>query len=61
VQLAPGGLHVMFMGLGGDPFEVGETFPATLVFEKAGEVEVVFYVEERTAEAMDHSGHQMGN
>ncbi len=61
VQLAPGGLHVMFMGLGGDPFEAGETFPATLVFEKAGEVEVVFNVEARTAEAMDHSGHQMGN
>ena len=47
VELAPGGLHVMFMGLGGDPFEVDEEVPATLVFEKAGEVEVVFQVRER--------------
>jgi len=57
VKFAPGGLHVMFMGLNGDPFEVGEEIPATLVFEKAGEVEVVFDVEERNGEAMDHSKH----
>lgn len=61
VTLAPGGLHVMFMGLNGDPFEVGERIPATLVFEQAGEVDVVFNVEERTMDAMDHSGHQMGH
>lgn len=45
VAFAPGGLHIMFMGLNGDPFEEGETVPATLVFEHAGEVEVVFNVE----------------
>lgn len=67
VTLAPGGLHVMFMGLNGDPFEVGETFAATLVFAQAGEVDVVFNVEERTMDPMDpmdpvdHSAHQMGN
>lgn len=49
VVFAPGGMHVMFMGLDGDPFEPGETIPATLVFETAGEVEVEFLVEERPA------------
>lgn len=64
VMLAPGGLHVMFMGLNGDPFEVGETIPATLVFEQAGALEVVFNVEERSTDGamqMDHSNHDMSN
>jgi len=47
VTLAPGGMHVMFMGLDGDPFEEGERIPATLVFERAGEIEVEFWVEPR--------------
>lgn len=34
-----GGDHLMFMGLK-HPFEDGETVPVTLVFEKAGEVEI---------------------
>lgn len=46
VDLAPGGYHVMFMGLA-EPLEAGTTFPATLVFETAGEVEVMFHVETR--------------
>ncbi|MFV2054159.1 copper chaperone PCu(A)C [Aliiroseovarius sp. YM-037] len=50
VALEPGGFHIMFMGLGGDPFEIGEEIPATLVFENSGEVEVMFNVEERTTE-----------
>ncbi|HBQ35219.1 MAG TPA: copper-binding protein [Rhodobacteraceae bacterium] len=37
--LKRGGMHVMFMGLTG-PFVHGETVKATLVFEKAGEIEV---------------------
>ena len=60
VVLQPGGFHVMFMGLGGDPFEVGEEVPATLVFENAGRVEVVFGVEARSGNgAMNHGamGH----
>lgn len=44
VMLAPGGKHVMFMGLNGDPFEEGEDISATLVFEKAGEIEVMLEV-----------------
>ena len=34
-----GGLHVMVMGLTPDMLEA-ETFPLTLIFEKAGEIEV---------------------
>lgn len=56
VELTPGGFHVMFMGLEA-PLVDGETFPATLIFENAGEVEIVFNVEARTTDAMDHSGH----
>jgi len=36
-MLQPGGYHVMFMGLH-KPLVEGETFPLTLVFEKAGEI-----------------------
>lgn len=63
VELAPGGYHVMFMGLGGDPFESGEKIKATLVFEKAGELDVVFTVEPRSDAATQagHSGHSDSN
>ncbi len=64
VTLEQGGLHVMFMGLRGDPFEVGEEVPATLVFENAGRIEVMFKIEERKAgQGMghDHSGHDHGD
>ena len=58
VALEPGALHVMFMGLDGDPFEVGEEIPATLIFERTGEIDVVFYVEPRGASGgIDHSAH----
>lgn len=58
VELRPGGLHVMFMGLDGDPLEAGEEIPATLVFERAGEVDVVFHVEARDGDAASgHDGH----
>ncbi|WP_445808986.1 copper chaperone PCu(A)C [Yoonia sp.] len=56
VTFAPGGLHVMFMGLNGDPFETGESFDAVLVFEAAGEVPVTFYVED-ISDLTDHSHH----
>jgi copper(I)-binding protein len=69
VTLQPGGFHVMFMGLGGDPFEVDEQVPATLIFENAGRIEVIFNVKARTMNAhgamnhgnMDHNATQMGN
>ncbi len=41
VELAPGGLHLMFMGLNGAIAE-GDAVPVTLTFEKAGSVSVDF-------------------
>jgi copper(I)-binding protein len=40
VTLAPGGLHVMLMGLNG-PLAAGATLPLTLVFENAGEMAIM--------------------
>ena len=60
VAFEPGGKHVMFMGLDGDPFEIGEEINVKLVFEKAGELDVVFKVKARNQDAdnaEDHSGH----
>ena len=39
VTLAPGGLHIMLMGLKA-PLRQGEKVPLTLVFEKAGSIDV---------------------
>ncbi len=64
VILQPGGLHVMFMGLGDKPFEAGQEVEATLVFQKAGELEIVFNIEARSAAdhgAMKHSGDMESN
>ncbi len=44
VKLAPGGSHLMFVNLKEPPVE-GKRFKATLVFEKAGAVEIEFAVE----------------
>ncbi|TPM31869.1 copper chaperone PCu(A)C [Mesorhizobium sp. B2-3-4] len=44
VALAPGGYHLMFIGLKRQPKQ-GEKFAATLTFEKAGAVSVEFAVE----------------
>lgn len=43
-KLEPGGFHVMFMNLK-RPLKQGEKFKGTLVFEKAGPLEVEFDVE----------------
>lgn len=53
VTFAPRGLHVMFMGLAA-PFVEGDSVPAVLVFETAGEVPVEFSVEARGAAMEDH-------
>jgi copper(I)-binding protein len=60
VTLARGGLHIMLMGLTG-PLSEGDIVPATLIFEKAGRVEVEFHVDAPLGAdhgQMDH-GHQM--
>ena len=63
VELKSGGLHVMFMKIK-HPFKEGESFKATLTFEKAGPVEVNFKIEAaRPAAAQggdasaNHEGH----
>ena len=43
VELKPGGYHLMFMDLK-EPLKEGETIKGTLVFEKAGSVEVEYAV-----------------
>ena len=60
VSLEPGGYHVMFMGLNGDPFEVPVELRPTLQFEQAGPLDVTFNVESRRDGGhgeMDHSAH----
>jgi copper(I)-binding protein len=44
VELKPGGLHIMFIGLNA-PLKAGNKFPMTLKFEKAGEVTVQVNIE----------------
>lgn len=55
VELAPGGLHVMFIGLTG-PFVAGETVPVTLTFESGASQDLTMPVIERATE-MNHSMH----
>lgn len=61
-MLKPGGDHVMFMGLN-KPLMEGQTFPLTLVFEKAGEVTATVTVKGAGAmgpgTAMDHKMDHM--
>ena len=54
VALAPGGYHLMFIGLKRQPKQ-GETFSATLTFEKAGTVSVDFAVEGMGGATDDHA------
>lgn len=49
--LAPGGLHVMMMGLSG-PLEQGQTFDLTLTFEQAGEITLTVPVMAPAADGM---------
>ena len=57
--LAPGGLHVMLVGLKA-PLEEGGSFALTLVFEDAGEVEVVTTIED-IAHGGAGAGHDHGH
>lgn len=65
VQLMPGGLHMMFMGMT-EQLAEGQTHTATLVFEKAGTIEVMLDVQslatirdnmKAPAMKMNHDGH----
>ena len=58
VPLAPNGTHLMFV----DPapgLAVGDELPVTLHFERAGDAEVVFDVEDGVVPASSHEGHDM--
>jgi periplasmic copper chaperone A len=60
VKLAPGGLHLMLMGLK-QPLANGSTVPVMLRFEKAGEIQVEFKIMPRPAAAAaadPHAGHK---
>ena len=61
VSLAPGGTHLMFTGLEA-PLVDGESLEATLRFERAGEVRVVFNVERPGSgtDSMDHDAMDHG-
>jgi copper(I)-binding protein len=62
VSLEHGGYHIMFMGLTG-PLTEGEMHKATLIFERAGRVEIEFQIDPPVGQgATDHSamGHGSG-
>ncbi len=56
VDLEPGGLHVMFMGLS-VPFTEGDEVPVTLVFAGGEEREITLPVRARTMEINHGEGH----
>jgi len=61
VELKPGGIHIMLGGLHA-PLRQGESFTATLRFEKAGDVDVVFPVESLAAgKAAGSPAHDQGH
>jgi copper(I)-binding protein len=58
VELKPGGLHVMFMDLQ-SPLKEGDLVRGTLVFERAGTIEVEYKIESRGARGgHEHGGHR---
>lgn len=59
VEFKPGGYHVMFMGLKQQLVQ-GQSFKATLQFEKAGNVEVAFPIEAIAAQGSGAGGHSSG-
>ncbi|HMS19494.1 copper chaperone PCu(A)C [uncultured Sphingorhabdus sp.] len=56
VELKPGGLHLMFIGLK-KPFKQGAKIPATLKFARAGSVQVTFAVQPVGSTAPMEAGH----
>jgi periplasmic copper chaperone A len=57
VELKPGGLHIMFVGLKA-PLKAGDKFPMKLKSEKAGEAEVTVNVEAPGAAMAASAGHR---
>jgi len=55
-ELKPGGAHLMLVNIKA-PLAQGQTVPATLRFDKAGEVKVEFTVGQPMAAMPGHMGH----
>lgn len=53
IELKPGALHMMFMGLKA-PMKAGDAVPVTLKFEKAGELTVTIKVQASDLDAPAH-------
>ena len=60
VELKPGSFHVMLIGMK-QPLKDGETIKGTLVFERAGTIEVGYKVEPLGARAAGGAGHDHGS
>jgi copper(I)-binding protein len=56
VELKPGSFHVMLMGLK-EPIQEGQRVTGTLVFERAGKVDIAFTVLPIGGSPGGHSGH----
>ncbi|QZA78519.1 copper chaperone PCu(A)C [Deefgea tanakiae] len=56
VKLAPGGYHIMFLGIK-QPLKEGDQFPVTLTFAKAGKVTVAIKVQAMTDMAPTTTQH----
>jgi copper(I)-binding protein len=59
VQFAPGGNHIMLMGLKA-PLKEGDRFPLTLIFEKAGQIVVDVHVKGVGAMTSSDVTHKQG-
>jgi copper(I)-binding protein len=58
VELKPGGFHVMFLDLQ-TPLKEGDVVRGTLVFERAGTIEVEYKIESRGAQSgQERGGHR---
>lgn len=58
ITLEPGGLHFMFMKVK-EPLRERASKKAVLQFEKAGQIELDFIVQNVARKKMDHSTHKM--
>lgn len=56
VEFTPGGHHVMLFGLK-EPLAAGNEYPLTLIFERAGEVEVTVKVQQDASAEGGDGGH----
>ena len=60
VTLAPGGYHLMFVGLKG-PLAEGGKLPVTLIFEKAGKLETFLHILAIGSRGPESAGHESGH